>query len=256
LDQTGFCTVGDGGVRVAFEVNSRSTANLYGKILRLNVTMPENKHWDAAGTTYVQTEIVAKGLRHPWRFAFDGTVLFIGDVGSSFMEEIDAADLSDALLPLDFGWPDKEGEFCVSTSISPFLFPFLSHTHCHSDDSINPIHNYLTWVDSASIILGYPYRGANPAMAGMMISTDYTGRFIGNRWSAQKNRYETFDLKVVPELNLPNNPSGNYIVYSFGTDRRGDIYVLLGGEFETVVTSPYADGAIFRVRAGLFPPHL
>ena len=53
-------------------------------------------------------EIVALGLRNPWRFSFHRGALLIGDVGGDAVEEID-------MLPrgtppgANFGWPFREG---------------------------------------------------------------------------------------------------------------------------------------------------
>lgn len=56
-------------------------------------------------------EIFARGLRNPFRIAFDRRtgILFINDVGQDAWEEIDRAD--PAVPGADFGWPKREG-FC------------------------------------------------------------------------------------------------------------------------------------------------
>ncbi|CUS06329.1 protein of unknown function [Candidatus Promineifilum breve] len=78
-----------------------------GKIIRLDVNqVPQAIAGDAR--VFARPEIVASGLRNPWRIALDAADnrLFIGDVGDGSWEEIN-------LLALDgddnYGWPCLEG---------------------------------------------------------------------------------------------------------------------------------------------------
>lgn len=79
-----------------------------GKIVRLAVDdVPPGATGDATGL--VTPEIVALGLRNPWRFDLDPASdrLYIGDVGESTWEEVNVFALSDP--PPNFGWPCREG---------------------------------------------------------------------------------------------------------------------------------------------------
>ena len=71
---------GDGGGGGDPQHNGQSLARPFAKIMRLNI--------DAAKPRW---ELVAYGLRNPWRFSFDRATgdLYIGDVGQSAWEEID-----------------------------------------------------------------------------------------------------------------------------------------------------------------------
>jgi hypothetical protein len=78
-----YAGVGDGGYldgRPNPRNNAQNLGVLLGKIFRVDVSRP-----DAA------PEIVAYGLRNPWRFSFDRVTgdLWIGDVGWNRWEEID-----------------------------------------------------------------------------------------------------------------------------------------------------------------------
>jgi glucose/arabinose dehydrogenase len=68
---------------------------------------------DEQATGDILGEITAYGLRNPWRFAFDREtgMLWIGDVGQSDREEIDAVALGalTAAEPPNFGWSAYEG---------------------------------------------------------------------------------------------------------------------------------------------------
>jgi hypothetical protein len=56
-------------------------------------------------------EVVAAGLRNPWRFSEDPVTgkLWIGDVGQARWEEIDVLDDPGGDQPVDFGWDLTEG---------------------------------------------------------------------------------------------------------------------------------------------------
>lgn len=82
-----------------------------GKLLRLLVsqepTADLQPQFDARAR--VPVEIVAMGLRNPWRFDFDADSgrFFIADVGDAAWEEINILTLEE--MGANFGWPCKEG---------------------------------------------------------------------------------------------------------------------------------------------------
>src|SRR5258706_147609 len=102
---------------------------LQGKILRITRDggIPPDNPWTGADsarcnvnghtdTTKKCQEVFARGLRNPFRFAFDptaaGTRFFINDVGESTWEEIDEGQAG-----ADYGWAVREG-FCAEGSPS------------------------------------------------------------------------------------------------------------------------------------------
>jgi glucose/arabinose dehydrogenase len=91
--------MGDGGAGGDPENRAQDDATLLGKLLAIDVD-----GGDAA------PQVVAKGLRNPWRFSFsdDGSTLWIGDVGQDAWEEIDRVPFP---LPdgANFGWRLLEG---------------------------------------------------------------------------------------------------------------------------------------------------
>ncbi len=80
-------------------VASQDPDTLAGKLVRLDPAAPEPR-----------AELVATGLRVPWRFSFDrrGRRLILADVGEAGFEEINLIPLG-AGRPLNFGWPFFEG---------------------------------------------------------------------------------------------------------------------------------------------------
>ncbi len=106
---------GDGGSAGDPERRGQDLGELLGKILRIDPRPGSGRPYripagnpfaDQAGA---RPEILAYGLRNPWRFSFDrrGGALWIGDVGQDEQEEIDA--LEDVDEGASFGWSAFEG---------------------------------------------------------------------------------------------------------------------------------------------------
>jgi glucose/arabinose dehydrogenase len=105
---------------------SRRGNTLHGKVLRITPTggIPPDNPFRGVGTARcnhgdtdidkVCRETYLRGLRNPFRFAFDpnaaGTRLFVDDVGQDTWEEID-----DAVPGADYGWNVREGD-CAEAS--------------------------------------------------------------------------------------------------------------------------------------------
>jgi hypothetical protein len=114
---------GDGGGEGdPFNVG-QNLARPFARIMKLNV--------HRAGAKW---QLVAFGLRNPWRFSFDADGgLFIGDVGQDKYEEID-------YLPhgyrhvANFGWPHWEGNHLFRPSVAlstrgPYVSPIAEYAH-------------------------------------------------------------------------------------------------------------------------------
>src|SRR5262249_12402365 len=80
-DGTLYVGLGDGGGANDPFGNGQDPRALLGKMLRLDVDAPNRP----------PPEIVMRGLRNPWRYAFDRKTgdLYIGDVGQDRWEEVD-----------------------------------------------------------------------------------------------------------------------------------------------------------------------
>ena len=91
--------LGDGGSGGDPENRAQNPDTLLGKMLRLDVRVASPR-----------PEIVALGLRNPWRYSFDRRtgVLWIGDVGQNSIEEIDRLERPGTDL-VNFGWDVYEG---------------------------------------------------------------------------------------------------------------------------------------------------
>ena len=94
-DRCLYAGTGDGGGSGDTANNAQTTTSLLGKILRLdpdtgNACTNVTANPFAAGGG--AAEVWSFGLRNPWRFSFDRSTgaLYIGDVGESRREEVDA----------------------------------------------------------------------------------------------------------------------------------------------------------------------
>jgi len=183
--------LGDGGSGGDPENRAQSMASLLGKMLRLDVRRPGSA-----------PEIVALGLRNPWRYSFDRLTgdLYIGDVGQGDVEEIDFTPRGSPGLE-NYGWDVYEGS--ASFEDKPpgpgrLVFPVFEYRHDQG----------------CSVTGGIVYRGkARPAQRGLYTFGDYCS---GTVWTlrvvdgkARDVRREAF---TIPSLT------------SFGEDAAGELY--------------------------------
>jgi glucose/arabinose dehydrogenase len=184
---------GDGGGGGDPEHNGQSLARPFAKIMKLNVANPKAR-W----------QLVAYGLRNPWRFSFDRTTndLYIGDVGQGDREEIDYLRRG-FTAPVNFGWNHWEGKRIYDSSTrlltrGRYVPPVVDYSHD----------------EGCSVTGGYVYRGkAVKAAVGRYFYGDYCS---GTIWSlkiaggrATQVRKEPFRLEGLS---------------SFGEDAGGELY--------------------------------
>src|SRR4051812_31378714 len=130
---------GDGGGGNNQFGHAQDPASLLGKLIRLDPAAPS-------------PEIVAVGLRNPWRFSFDRASgqLTIGDVGQGAWEEIDAG------LAANYGWSCFEGKHAGPTAdprcASGTAMPVLELSH--SDGYCSVIGGYVVRDPGLPTLLG------------------------------------------------------------------------------------------------------
>src|SRR6476646_2866238 len=157
--------MGDGGSGDDPNNNAQNPASLLGKMLRIDVMVPNSdpQGYDVpptnpfVGVAGYLPEIWDVGMRNPWRWSFDdpahgGTgALVIGDVGQNRWEEIDYEPANHG--GRNYGWRNREGLHDEVTSRPAAYLPL-----------VDPIHEYGHDVGQ-SITGGYVYRGrALPAV--------------------------------------------------------------------------------------------
>ena len=194
--------MGDGGAGGDPENRAQNPDELLGKLLRL----------DTLGKKAPQ--VVALGLRNPWRFSFDRKTgdLYIGDVGQNKIEEVDYVPAGVKGL-LNFGWRVYEGRSVYQQGqLGPgaLKMPIVQYTHDQG----------------CSVIGGYVYRGTLVPAAG--------GRyFYGDACSGTIWSLTVTDGNVSPVRTEPFKVSN---ISSFGEGPAGEIYLVS------------LDGPIYRLR--------
>ena len=150
-------------------------------------------------------EIMAYGLRNPWRFSFDPVTeeVWIADVGQDEREEINRLTLEE-LRGANLGWNLMEGtrEFAGA----------------EPEDHIRPVYEYDTrGPEGCAVTGGVVYRGAAiPELTGVYLYADYcNGTVRGLRVDEAGEVVEQAELGI----------DGGAVV-SFATDADGEVYVL------------------------------
>lgn len=213
--------LGDGGAANDRFGNGQRADRLLASMIRLRVgpgvpepyAAPTDGPFVASGGL---PEVWAVGLRNPWRWAFDGDVVYIADVGQAAIEEINVVSADRG--GINFGWPILEGDECFQASScdrTGLEAPVLTYTHA----------------EGCSITGGFVYRGtALPELAGHYFFGDFCGGWIDSIVAAPdgrvSERYAWFPRGTVSGLT------------SFGIDSRGEIYVMS------------AEGTVYRITRG------
>jgi glucose/arabinose dehydrogenase len=184
---------GDGGSGGDPENRAQNMDSLLGKMLRLDVRRAQPS-----------PEIVALGLRNPWRYSFDRRTgdLWIGDVGQNAFEEIDRWQQPGTGL-VNFGWDVFEGR-------SQFEQKDLGPGRL-----VQPVAQYGR-SGGCSVTGGYVYRGAAvPRLAGRYVFGDYCS---GNIWTVAA----AGGAMRRESVRLPG-------LSSFGEGLRGELYAVAHG---------------------------
>jgi glucose/arabinose dehydrogenase len=203
---------GDGGSANDPKGHGQNRTSLLGKMLRIDVDAPEPR-----------AEIVAVGLRNPWRNAFDPVtaMLYIADVGQSRLEEVHVVPLAD-LPGKNFGWNVLEGSRCLSGST------------CARAGMTPPVVEYDHGA-GCSITGGVVYRGkALPELSGIYFYADYCTALLRGFRFIDGAVVDHWDWKAAldPGARLSQ-------VTSFGEDADGELYVLTqGGPIFKLVRRP------------------
>jgi glucose/arabinose dehydrogenase len=186
---------GDGGQEGDPMDNGQNLNRPFSKIMRLNVNKP-NARW----------QLVAYGLRNPWRFSFDSANgdLYIGDVGQDRYEEVDYLPHGFTGLA-NFGWKHFEGKHVYDAGT-----PLLT-----AGRYVPPIVEYPHSV-GCSVSGGFVYRGKQvPSAVGRYFYGDYCS---GTVWSLRVVNGRATSVRTEP-FKVPG-------LSGFGEDTNGELYLL------------------------------
>jgi glucose/arabinose dehydrogenase len=211
---------GDGGDAGDPPNNAQNRGVLLGKILRIDVNVPDptpyaipttNPFYGQAGA---RGEIWAWGLRNPWRFSFDSQTgdLLIGDVGQDNWEEVDFQPAGDP-GGTNYGWRLWEGMHCYNppSDCTPTPEPTPPPTPVRW---ATPVTEYWSNNGECAVIGGYVYHGTqSPALTGIYLYGDYCSGRIRGLWPTGGSWTSAVLLNT--GLNI----------LSFGQDVQGELYV-------------------------------
>jgi glucose/arabinose dehydrogenase len=187
-----YISTGDGGGSGDPSDAARNLRDLRGKILRVDPTCGTKRYCiPDANPRSARREIIAYGLRNPWRFSIDGNRLWIADVGQNAVEEVSRMRIDGPLV--DFGWPCKEGPADYDSS------------RCAGRDLKKPTIWYRHG-KGQSVTGGYVYRGKIERLRGWYVHGDFIS---GRLWAWRNGR--TVRIGTIDR------------VTSFGLDRRGEL---------------------------------
>lgn len=208
-----YLATGDGGGAGDPNRNGQNLNSLLGKLLRIDVrnASAAQPYAIPAGNPYAgqagrRAEIWAAGLRNPWRFSFDGSQLYLSDVGQDRREEVNIGAASAA--GLNYGWNTMEGTLCYNAATcdqSGLTLPVFEYDHGSND------------VNGCSITGGFVYRGsAIPGLQGRYFYSDYCRGFLKSFIAGGGSVSEQRDWSI--------GDIGN--VVSFGHDGQGELYLM------------------------------
>lgn len=204
-----YAGLGDGGGGGDPFGNGQNFNALLGSLIRVDVdngdpySIPTDNPF--VGQTGKRGEIWAKGLRNPWRYAFDATtgLLYIADVGQNLHEEIDVSPANTG--GANYGWNIMEGFSCYNATTctqTGLQLPLLDYSHS----------------EGCSITGGYVYRGSDiPEIRGHYFYSDYCSGFLRSLRYLNGTAVDQKDWGIT-----------NSAVTSFGLDFAGELYMLAG----------------------------
>lgn len=176
-----YFATGDGGSGGDPDNNAQKPQSLLGKMLRIDVNNPVTPFYKIpptnpfVGSTSIKEEIIATGLRNPWRWSFDKQTgdIWLADVGQNLWEEVNLVTASNRMNK-DYGWSCFEGTHAYKSCVA-------------KPNNVSPIfeypHNNTT--GGFSITGGYVYRGSEfPSLQGYYICSDFVS---GNGWLIKSN---------------------------------------------------------------------
>ena len=200
FDRNGLLYVGmgDGGAAGDPGNRAQNPRERLGKLLRIN-PLKRGAKW----------QMVALGLRNPWRFTFDRANgdLYIGDVGQGEWEEIDYRPAAAIGRLANYGWHVFEGRARYSNgALGPGQLVSPVYVFSHADNN-------------CSVTGGYVYRGhAVVAAVGRYFFGDYCS---GSIWSLRITNGGATDVR--------REPFRVDTLTSFGEDASGELYLANGG---------------------------
>jgi glucose/arabinose dehydrogenase len=212
--------------------NAQDVTELLGSLLRIDVNSghpyaipPDNPFVGKPGAD----EIFAYGFRNPYRFTFDGSDLYVADVGQALFEEVNLVESGG-----NYGWNVREGAHCFDPAT-----PNQPPATCAStgpqtgDPLLDPILEYVSNPPpngvGIAVVGGRVYRGSDvPQLSGRYVFGDWSTSFGRPDGTLMVAKSRPNGLWRVQELLVEDRPDGRlgHFVTGFGEDDAGEVYVL------------------------------
>jgi glucose/arabinose dehydrogenase len=227
---------GDGHVEDWYDRNDGGngqdvTRNLLGSLLRLDVDarsadrpygIPESN--PLVGEEGLD-EHYAWGLRNPWGISFDGTDLYVADVGQNRYEEVNLV-----VAGGNYGWNVKEGTHCyrtdrcpeATTDGEPLADPIIEYPHEGVD------------VSGVAVTGGHVYRGAAlPELSGQYVFGDLNA--AGQLYVASPADEGLWSTDVLPVAEESQEKLGQLLAVA--RDRSDELYALTASGVHRIVAT-------------------
>jgi glucose/arabinose dehydrogenase len=222
--------------------NGQNLKTLLGKILRIDVNVPEGhgipKDNPFADGVKALPEIWAYGIRNPWGLGFDlgaDHALYAADVGQTLWEEVNRIERGG-----NYGWRLREGFTGFNPKAPEKSLAEVPATGASGEPLIGPIAQYKNRngfkkdadAHGISVTGGYIYRGkAFPALEGDYVFGDWAriwGVPAGTLLIAHRPADPKAAWTVEPLELAGGGKVGGYVI-AFGQDADGEVYVMTNG---------------------------
>jgi putative heme-binding domain-containing protein len=213
--------MGDTGPQQDPHGNAQDMSLLRGKMMRIDVdhaagdkpyAIPSDNPF--VGHANIRPEILASGLRNPWRYSFDPLThdLWVGDVGQDLYEEVDVVRRGE-----NYGWNVYEA-----------FAPFSNKYRRAGETYVPPVFAY-TRKYGVSITGGYVYRAdAASSFYGVYVCGDYESKRIFGLTLKDGALDKVRQIGRAPQR-----------IVSFARGPRGELYLLgYEGTIYTIDFSP------------------
>jgi glucose/arabinose dehydrogenase len=218
-NRTLYASLGDGAdyngpTRVG--LRTQNLDSLSGRVLRINpdtgAGLPDNPWYDPAKPKSNRSRVWSYGFRNPFRITLHPSTsdVYIGDVGTSYYEEINAG------KGLNFGWPCYEGGFTLRSQqegeatasmeqvgyrAHPRTVEFCRVMYGQGQEAVRkPLFNYRHPYDENGRDLGASVTGL-AFYSGTAYPTKYQGALFFADYAQKWIKYLTFDSNGRPTVN-------------------------------------------------------
>ena len=211
--------VGDGESSPS-AAHAQDLTTLPGSILRIDVdggapyAVPADNPFVGMGGG-VREEIYAYGFRLPYRFSFDGTDLFVGEVGDRMYEQVELVTAGG-----NYGWPIVEGDGHCHTPA----------TGCDPSGTEPPLYEFEHAGGRCAMMGGFVYRGSD-------LPSCHQGRYFFADYCT--GQVSSFVVEGGAATDVTDGPVASSMVVSWGRGGDGELYLLgMDGEVFRLSASP------------------